>query len=273
MGPVLGRRPMEATMLRGISSLKGLTVVAIDGEIGSVYDVYFDAKHWTVRYFVVDTGTWLSSHRVLVSPMSLQNRADVVADRLHVGLTKAQIEHAPSWDTDKPVSRQHEIAYSRYYDYPYYWTGPARWGTGWDPVAGIAPAPVRTPSRRRSSRGSGERRRPPPRARDVIGYYAHATDGDVGHVEDFLVDNRTWAIRYLVVDTRNWLPGRRVVIAPGWINTVSWDDSRVHVDLLRKEVETAPEYDPNAPLERAFESRLYEHYRRPTYWDEERPRR
>jgi hypothetical protein len=110
-------------------------------------------------------------------------------------------------------------------------------------------------------------------ARDVIGYYVHATDGDVGHVEEFLVDDRTWAIRYLVVDTRNWLPGRKVVIAPGWIKTVSWDDSRVHVGLLRTEVETAPAYDPNAPLERAFESRLYEHYRRPTYWDEERPRR
>ena len=189
MGPARGRRPMEATMLRGISSLKGLTVVAIDGEIGSVYDVYFDAKHWTVRYFVVDTGTWLSSHRVLVSPMSLRNRADVVADRLHVGLTKAQIEQAPSWDTDKPVSRQHEIAYSRYYDYPYYWTGPARWGTDWDPVAGVAPAPRPDPveeeilARERESADVHLHS-----ARDVIGYYVHATDGDVGHVEDFLVD-------------------------------------------------------------------------------------
>ena len=261
-------------MLRGISSLKGLTVVAIDGEIGSVYDVYFDAKHWTVRYFVVDTGTWLSSHRVLVSPMSLGNRADVAADRLNVGLTKAQIEQAPSWDTDKPVSRQHEVAYSRYYDYPYYWTGPARWGAGWDPVVGIAPVPRPDPGEEEIL--ARERENADVHlhsARDVVGHHVHATDGDVGHVEDFLVDESTWAIRYVVVDTANWLPGRKVVIAPAWIKDVSWDDSRVHVDLLRREVEKAPEYDPSAPLERALESRLYEHYRRPAYWDEERPRR
>ena len=141
-------------MLREISTLKGMTVGALDGEIGSVYDVYFDAQHWTVRYFVVDTGTWLSGRRVVISPLSLKSPADVAGDRLNVGLTKAQIEQAPSWDTAKPVSRQHEIAYARYYDYPYYWTGPARWGIGWDPLTGVPPVPVRIPSRRRYSRGS-----------------------------------------------------------------------------------------------------------------------
>ena len=110
-------------------------------------------------------------------------------------------------------------------------------------------------------------------ARDVMGYYVQAADDDVGHVEDFLADDHTWAFRYLVVDTRNWLPGRKVVISPSWIKTVSWNDSRVYVDLLRKEVETAPAYDPNVPLERPIETRLYQHYRRPAYWDEEQRRR
>ena len=261
-------------MLRGISTLKGLTVSALDGEIGSVHDVYFDAKQWTVRYFVVDTGTWLSGRRVLVSPMAFRTPADVVGDRLRVGLSKAQIEQAPSWDVDKPVSRQHEVAYARHYDYPYYWTGPARWGVAWDPLAGMAPVPRTDPVEeevlaRERENGDVDLHS----ARDVIGYYVQAKDDDVGHVEDFLVDDHTWAIRYLVVDTRNWLPGRKVVLSPSWIKTVSWDDSRVYVDLLRKDVETAPEYDPNAPLERALETRLYEHYRRPTYWDEERLRR
>jgi uncharacterized protein YrrD len=261
-------------MLRGTSSLKGLTVVAIDGEIGSVHDVYFDAKHWTVRYFVVDTGTWLSSHRVLLSPMSLRSRVDVVADRLNVGLSKTQIEQAPGWDTDKPVSRQHEIEHARYYDYPYYWAGPARWGVGWDPVTGVAPIP--RPDAVEEEILARERENADVHlhsAGDVAGHTVQATDGDVGHVQDFLVDDATWAIRYLVVDTGNWLPGRKVVVAPSWITTVSWDDSRVQVGLSRKEVETAPEYDPSARLERVFETRLYEHYRRPTYWDEERPRR
>src|SRR5262245_30169967 len=263
------------TMLRRISTLKGLTIGAIDGDIGSVYDVYFEAQHWTVRYFVVDTGTWLSGRRVLVSPMSVRHPADVVGDRLNVSLSKAQIEQAPSWDVDKPVSRQHEMAYSQYYDYPYYWTGPARWGMGWDPLTGVAPAvprpdPVEEEILARERESADIHLHS---AGDVSGYYVEALDDDVGHVEDFLVDDRTWAIRYIVVDTRNWLPGRKVVLSPQWIKTVSWNDSRVYVDLLRKEVETAPEYDPNAPLERAVETRLYEHYRRPTYWDEERPRR
>jgi len=261
-------------MLRAISSLQSLTVGALDGEIGSVYDVYFDAKQWTIRYFVVDTGTWLSGRRVLVSPMALRQPADVAGDRLHVGLSKSQVENAPSWDTDKPVSRQHEIDYSRHYDYPYYWTGPARWGTAWDPVTGLAPAPRLDPVKEeiiaRERENADEYLHS---ARDVAGYYVQAADDDVGHVEDFLVDDHTWAIRYLVVDTRNWLPGRKVLLSPSWIKDVSWNDSRVYVDLLRTDVENAPVYDPSVPLERPLETRLYEHYRRPTYWDEERLRR
>lgn len=260
-------------MLREVSTLKGLTVNASDGEIGSVYDVYFDAKQWTVRYFVVDTGTWLSGRRVLISPMSFRT-AGVVEDRLNVRLSTAQVENAPSWDTDKPVSRQHEIAYADYYDHPYYWTGPARWGGGWDPLIGAAPIPRVDPVEEEIR--ARERESADPNlhsARDVIGYYVQAADDDVGHVADFVVDDETWAIRYLVVDTRNWLPGRHVVLSPAWIHTVNWDDSRVLVDLTRREVETAPAYNPKAPLERPLEARLHEHYRRPAYWDEERGRR
>jgi hypothetical protein len=260
-------------MLRAISALKGLTVKAIDGDVGSIYDVYFDGKHWTVRYFVVDTGTWFSGHRVLISPMSLRGAA-VIGDRLDIELSRAQIEQAPSWDTDKPVSRQHEIAYSDYYNYPYYWTGPARWGFGWDPYIGaVGP---RRPSAVEEELLARERESADPNlqsARAVIGSYVHAEDGDIGHVEDLLVDERAWAIRYIVVDTRNWLPGRKVVISPAWTKTVSWEESKVYVGLRRAEIEAAPEYDPNAPMERAQESRLYEHYRRAKYWDEERERR
>jgi PRC-barrel domain len=255
-------------MLRAISTLKSLTVSAIDGDIGSVYDVYFDALRWTVRYVVVDTGTWLSGRRVLISPMSA---AEVVGDRLNVGISKAKVEQSPSWDTDKPVSRQHEIAYSQYYDYPYYWTGPARWGLGWDPLTGVAAVPRPDPVQEEIQARERETADPSLHgARDVLGYYVQAADDDVGHVEDFLVDDRTWAIRYMVVDTRNWLPGRKVVISPSWIKTVSWGDSRVYVDLSRAQVEAAPAYDPTVPMERAHEERLYTHYGRPTYWDEER---
>jgi hypothetical protein len=194
--------------------------------------------------------------------------AEARDDRLSVGLTRAQVEQAPSWDTDKPVSRQHEIAHARHYDYPYYWTGPARWGLGWDPLTGMAPvmrpSPVEEEILARERESADENLHS---AGDVIGSYVQASDDDVGHVEDFLVDDRSWAIRYLVVDTRNWLPGRKVLIAPAWIRSVSWEESKVYVDLTRSEVEAAPEYDPSRPLGRALEERLHEHYRRPKYWD------
>jgi PRC-barrel domain len=260
-------------MLRELSGLKGLTVNATDGEIGSVHDVYFDAKTWTVRYFVVDTGTWLSGRRVLISPLSL-GAARLTDDRLSVQLTKRQVEEAPSWDTDKPVSRQYEVAYAQYYDHPYYWTGPARWGWAWDPLVGPSPDPRPNPVEEEIVAREREGANPNLHsARDVTGLYVHAQDDDVGHVEDFLVDDATWAIRYLVIDTRNWLPGRKVVIAPSWIRSVNWADSRVEVDLHRAQVEGAPEYDPRVPMERPFETRLHEHYRRPKYWDEEQIRR
>ena len=99
-------------------------------------------------------------------------------------------------------------------------------------------------------------------ARDVTGYYIAARDGDIGHVDDFLVDDRAWAIRYLIVDTRNWWPGKKVALSPEWIKTVSWTDSRVHVDLQREEIKAAPEYDASRPFEREDETRLFEHYDR-----------
>ena len=103
-------------------------------------------------------------------------------------------------------------------------------------------------------------------ARDVTGYYIAARDGDIGHVDDFLVDDRAWAIRYLIVDTRNWWPGKKVALSPEWIKTVSWAESRVHVDLQREEIKVAPEYDPSRPFEREYETRLFEYYDRRKNW-------
>jgi hypothetical protein len=100
----------------------------------------------------------------------------------------------------------------------------------------------------------------------VIGYYIQATDGDIGHVEDFLIDDRSWTIRYMVVDTRNWLPGKKVLVSPEWIERVDWDASKVHLNLARERIQNSPEYDPSRPLERDYETRLYGHYGRRGYW-------
>jgi hypothetical protein len=102
----------------------------------------------------------------------------------------------------------------------------------------------------------------------VIGYHIAATDGDIGHVEDFVVDDFSWAIRYMIVDTTNWWPGKKVLVAPAWIKQVKWAESKVHVQLQREQIKTCPEYDPAKPIERAYETRLHGHYAQPHYWDE-----
>jgi sporulation protein YlmC with PRC-barrel domain len=253
-------------MLRAAGELKGLSIAATDGDIGSVKDLYFDDLTWTVRYLVVDTGAWLPGRQVLVSPLSVRGTA---TDEVVVDLTRAQVEGSPPIEADKPVDRQQEEALSRYYRHRYYWEGPYRWGLlaypGMPPVPEpVAGDPVVAEMAARERVESDPSLRS---ARDVTGYYIAAQDGDIGHVNDFLVDDRAWAIRYLVVDTRNWWPGRKVVLSPEWIKTVSWADSRVYVDLRRDQIKAAPEYDASVPFERAHENRLFEHHRRRKYWE------
>jgi hypothetical protein len=186
-----------------------------------------------------------------------------------VNLTRAQVEDSPPIDADKPVDRQQEEALSRYYNYRYYWEGPYRWGLLAYP--GMPPVPAPVPGdpvvaemlAREREQGDPSLRS----ARDVTGYHIAAQDGDIGHVDEFLVDDRAWAIRYLVVDTRNWWPGKKVVLSPEWIKTVSWADSRVYVDLRKDEIKAAPEYDAARPFDRTYENRLFEHHARRKYWE------
>ena len=219
-------------MLRNVKDLRGYAIHATDGFIGKVDDLYFDDEAWVIRYFVVDTGGWLPGRKVLISPLAIgdpdwENRV------LPVSLTKAKVEHSPNIDTRKPVSRQHETVYFGYYGYPFYWLGGAgSWGAGASPGN-----PVADDCHLRS-------------CHDVTGHHVHATDGDIGRVADFLVDDQTWVIRDLVVDMGLWRIGHKVLVAPQRIRDVSWPDARVSVDLSREAVKGAPAYDAAAPLDR-----------------------
>ena len=255
-------------MLRAASELNGLSIAAVDGDIGSIEDLYFDDLTWTVRYLVVDTGSWLPGRQVLISPMSVRGPAP---DRIAVELTRDQVQNSPPVETDRPVNRQQEEALARYYNYRYYWEGPYRWGLLAYPGMPPVPAPVESDPvvqemmARERDRIEGD---PALRsAKDVTGYYIAALDGDIGHVEDFLIDDEAWAIRYMIVDTRNWWPGKKVVVSPEWIKTVSWADSKVHVDLRQDEIKAAPAYDPDRAFEREHEDRLFEHHGRRKYWE------
>lgn len=247
-------------MLYNVKDLKGFKLHGRDGEIGTVREFYFDDKHWTLRYLVADTGTWLSDRQVLISPYSLLS-INAVDHTISVDLSKMQIEDSPSLNGDKPVSRQFEEAYYGYYNLPMYWAGPYMWGS--HPFI-IRDEQKRSQFNKQDKSWDAHLRS----THDVIGHHIQASDGEIGHVDDFIIDDEFWAIRYLVVDTRNWLPGKKVLIAPQWIGRISWEESKVFVNLLRETIRLSPEYTADSLLTRDYESGLHHHYNQKGYWDD-----
>jgi hypothetical protein len=250
-------------MLVNSTHLKGLEIRATDGEIGTIDEFYFEDETWAIRYLVAQTGGWLSGRSVLISPFSII-RADWQAKRLDVRLTKTQVENSPDINTHQPVSRQHEAAFNQYYGYPYYWGGPLLWGPALDP-AGITAPPVfmdATADQPESDTEDSHLRS----SAAVAGYSIEAPDGEIGHLDGYVVDDQAWTIRYIDVATRNWWPGKKVLVSPGWIERVSWPESKVYTGLSRDAIEAAPEYFDCAAVTREYESKLYSHYGRPPYW-------
>ena len=248
-------------MLHSIARLKGVTIQATDGEIGKVGQFYFDDETWAIRYLIVEAGSWLSGRPVLISPAALGHDA-WNSRTLHVALTKKKIQGSPPIDTQKPVSRQHEAAYMGYYGYTYYWHGPFLWGFGASPAALHEAGPAK-PSRYPGAESADSHLRS---TDEVKGYHIESSDGEVGHVEDFLVDDSNWSIRYLEVDTQNWWPGKKVLVSPEWIDQVRWADSIVRIGLARETIKQAPEYIESQPITRDFEAKLHDHYGRRAYW-------
>ena len=251
-------------MLTNTKLLKGLTIRAVDGDLGTVDQFYFDDATWAIRYLTVETGGWLGGRQVLISPFSVIS-PDWAARRLDVALTKKQVENSPGIDTHQPVSRQHETAFLGYYGYPTYWGGPYLWGPAFYPAGLADPLTASMDALREkiwhesadAHLRSGEA---------VTGYHVGAVDGEIGHVDSFLMDDRAWAIRYLELATRNWWPGQKVLVSPDWVEQVSWADSKIYVPLSREAIKNAPEYTDATPVTREYEHRLHLHYGRPPYW-------
>jgi uncharacterized protein YrrD len=248
-------------MLRSMKALMDYGLLATDGKIGAVDDFLFDDHAWTVRYLVANTGGWLRGRLVLISPAAME-RPDWQSRLFPVDLTRDQIEQSPSILSDAPVARQKELELARHYNWPMYWAIDSLGGFGAAPIV-TSIEPPQGQARPAEEEGNPHLRS----VREVRGYRIHATDGDIGHVDDFIVDDANWAIRYLVVDTRNWLPGRKVLLACDWIEEVSWPDTRVAVCHSREEIKNSPEYDPSAPVNRQYEDVLHDYYGRPKYWE------
>lgn len=251
-------------MLINAKHLKSLEIRAKEGDIGTVDEFYFDDETWAIRYLAVQTGGWLGGRQVLISPFSIIS-ADWQAQRLDVALTRKQLENSPDINTHLPVSRQHEAEYNLYYGYPYYWGGPFLWGPSLSPLGlAISTTPSTEAIADRIGNESADSHLRSWEA--VTGYSMEATDGEIGHLDGFVIDDEAWAIRYIEVATRNWWPGKKVLISPTWIERVSWPESRVYTGLSRAAIQGAPEYLESNAINREYENRLYSHYGRPPYW-------
>lgn len=246
-------------MLRSINALKGYRLAATDGDVGKVADFLFDDRWWVVRYMVADTGGWLTGRKVLISPIALGEPA-WEEGLFPVRLTTRQVEEAPPLDEHAPVSREYERSFLEHYGHGLYWVGADYWGASPDPWGVLHPVDEPEPP---SPEELEPRENHLRSVEEVKGYDVHATDGLMGHVDDFIVDDASWALRWLVVDTRKWLPGRKVLVSSEWTTGVDWVSREVSFDVDRESIKASPEYDPAKPVNARYEKQLYDFYGRP----------
>lgn len=252
-------------MFNSVSHLTAARVQAVDGDIGPVEDLLFDDHHWAIRYLVVDAGTWLAERDVLISPYSIKQ--PVGRDRLiQVALTRRLIRSSPPLDIERPVSREQEQAFERHYHYPAYWDGGGLWALGAMPYPSMARPPHAGDPEAACTYPAGMQLRS---TEQTSGYEVQAIDHGIGQVQDFVFDDESWQIRYLVVDTRSWWPGgRQVLIALSWLDRIDWARQQIHVSLTREEVRCSPAYQDVASIHRDYEIQLHASYQRPGYWAE-----
>jgi len=251
---------LEYNGLRNLDELRGNTLKAEDGEIGRCKDFLFDDQFWAVRHVVADTDKWLPGRKILISPLGLKS-PDRESDRIPIDMTKRQIEDSPGLEPDEPISRKHEVGLCRHYGWPFYWIGGKAWGT-----MDLPDRPQGEPGPELDPREAGSENHHLRSVDEMMGTRIRAMDYEIGPVDGLIVDEESWIIRYWVVDTNNWLPGKKVLISPNWAEDVNWSKRQVIVDLPREQVKNSPEYDPLAMVDRDYEMRLYHHYHRTRYW-------
>ncbi|WP_394175510.1 PRC-barrel domain-containing protein [Guptibacillus hwajinpoensis] len=235
-----------------------------DGEKGVLKQLYFDDEHWTIRYLVVDTHKWIPGRKVLLSPLSIDH-LDHENEAISVSLTSEEVKDSPDIDTEQPISRKHEMEINRHFSWPYYWVGTGAWGGGMYPRPFMAEDMVEEDSHLQSS-NEEEDENHLRSTKEIAGYHIHATDGEIGHVKDFIFDQETWKLRYFVIDTKNVLPGKEVLLSTKWVTDIHWQDRTVQVNVKKEDIRNAPEYRLNEPISRRFEEDLHTHYGKTGYW-------
>jgi hypothetical protein len=239
---------------------------ARDDELGGVDDFLFKEIDWGVRFVVLNTGNWLAGRKVLIAPSAIE-AADGSRQVMKLDLTRKQIEDGPSVDSAKPISQKMEDSVMQHFGWPSMMYAPLRASIGSGaPPLDVPPQGKDSESRQLATRIE-ENETVLRSVNEVAGYHIRATDGDIGHADDFVIEDQSWAIRYLVVATHNWLPGKKVLVSPTWVLNVSWAGREVVVDLDVEAIKDSPRFDPEMPVNRRYEEQLYDFYGRPVYWE------
>jgi uncharacterized protein YrrD len=247
-------------MKQSVNNLSDYIIKGTDGEIGKVEDFYFDDQTSTIRYMVVKTGGWLSEKKVLISPEAFQ-KLDRESKKLSINLSQEQIKNSPDVDTDKPVSEQQEELIRGYYSWPSFY-GHGMYGHMGLGMWGYPLVEVREKELKRKKTEEHTNDKPHLRStKEVTGYDIHATDGVIGAVEDFIIDDTTWKIDFLIVETGNWFSGKKVIISPHWIKNVKWEEQKVTINHLKEEVKNSPEYNSSKPINDSYEHELNDYYK------------
>jgi hypothetical protein len=246
-------------MLWNASAINGYRISASDGHIGTISDFLFDDASWHVRWLVVETGNWLSGRRVLL-PTSAVEHLDQVQQNCLIKLTMQQIKDSPDVDTERPVSRQREASVYSYYGYSPYWD------YGYLGGIGFLGGPVYMGAiggTDREAAPAGKQNHDDVHLRsveEVTHYHIHASDGQIGHVDGILVEDAGWSIGYLIADTKNWWPGKKVLLSPHSVKEIDWSSRLVKVDVDRQAVKGAPAYDASKTVDQAYRDKFLNYY-------------
>ena len=249
-------------MLLVARALEGYEIAAVDGSIGVVSDFLFDDQTWALRWLVVDAGGWWADHKVLLQPSAI-TRIDYEERVVFVSLTQAKIKCSPDLTQDPPVSRQMEASLYEHYGWD------PRWGGDGFFMDGVIPTPVgltqsMEPAAMRALDGCGDGLGDgDPHLRSIVavtGAHIHAQDGDIGHIQNFLIDDATWSVRYLIADTSNWWMGKQVLLSPYSVREIDWPNNTIIVAVTREQVKASPTWDPLAIIDEVYEQRLHRHY-------------
>jgi hypothetical protein len=242
-------------MLRSLNEIIRFQLQGIDEEIGRCKYFLFDDKFWGVRYMVADTNKWLPGGRkILISPISLC-APKWEEHQFPINLTREEVKNSPALDEHQPISHLYESELFKYYGYGNHWTDKALW-EGYPSPSPLVDANVLKDSTQVKAEDQHLRS-----TDEVKGYEIHATDQKIGHIDGFILNDEDWSIPYIVVDTRNWLPGGyKVLISHKCIEAVNWAEGSIVVNVSAKKIKESPPFDLERLIDAQYEIHLRQYY-------------